>query len=204
MGITRGGRFAAITNHRNPPGTPEEPRSRGLLTLEYLLGDASPGDYLQALQPHAQEYAGFNLLLGDRASLWYLSNIEGRVRQLEPGVHSVSNATLDSNWPKQELARARLLATLKDHESPSHSGLQATVASRELVPDPQLPDSGIHIDMERMLSAQFIVNPGYGTRATTSMWVHREGEVSWQEDNFDPSGTLANRVCERFNLDERG
>ena len=70
LGITRSGRFAAITNHRNPPTTPASPRSRGMLTLDFLAGEAGPEGFLEKLAPRAGEYAGFNLLLGDDETLW--------------------------------------------------------------------------------------------------------------------------------------
>ena len=74
MGITRGGRFAAITNYRDPARTAPAPRSRGELPLNYLVGTQEPGEYLQGLLPVAEAYAGFNLLVGVVGELWYLTN----------------------------------------------------------------------------------------------------------------------------------
>ena len=186
MGVTREGRFAAITNHRNPPTTPAEPRSRGLLTLDFLLGDMSPVGYMEALADNAAAYAGFNLLVGTIESLFYYSNIEQQVRPLEPGIYSLSNALLDTSWPKQEMARSRMQGVIE--QTVDHPQLQAVVADRSEVADEQLPNTGVGKELERLLSAQFIVSDAYGTRATTSLWLDRSGGFSWRESNYRQGG----------------
>lgn len=199
MGISRQGRFAAITNHRNPPDTPPEPRSRGLLTLDYLLGTIPARAYLQQLLPTAADYAGFNLVLGEPGQLWYFSNIEQQVVELVPGVYGLSNTTLDSRWPKQE--RARLAMTRLLGQPVDHRRLRGTVACRKPVPDADLPDTGVGLEMERLLAPQFIVGPDYGTRSTTSMWQDRTGVVSWEENTCDRDGRLMNCRQFRFRLE---
>ncbi|MEP5765741.1 MAG: NRDE family protein [Halieaceae bacterium] len=189
MGITRSGRFAAITNHRNPPSTPQNPRSRGMLTVDFLLGDQAAEQYLQAVARRAGEYAGFNLLLGDADGLYYFSNIESQVRTLPAGIYSVSNGLLDSAWPKQRIAEQGLTTLL---QAPlQHEQLKATVSDRSKADDTQLPQTGVGLELERTLSSQFIVADGYGTRATTSLWVHRSGEVELSESTFVEHGQAA-------------
>ncbi len=188
MGITHGGRFAAITNHRNPPTTPAQPRSRGLLTLDFLLGDMSPAGYMEALAENAAAYAGFNLLAGTVENLYYYSNIEQQVRRLEPGIYSLSNALLDTPWPKQEMARSRMQSVVT--QVVDHPQLQAVVANRKPAADEQLPNTGVGRDLERLLSAQFIVSEAYGTRATTSLWLDAGGGFSWQESNYLQGGVF--------------
>ena len=191
MGITRSLRFAAITNHRNPPGVPAQPRSRGLLTLDFLLGDSSPEAYLAAIAERGQEYAGFNLLIGTGDELWYYSNIQGLPERLDAGVYALSNANLTSAWPKQDLAANELEGAL--NQAFSHETLRTAVSSREAAEDTRLPDTGVGRDMESWLSAQFIVGDSYGTRSTTTMWLHREGKLDWEEHCFDASGALSTR-----------
>ncbi len=186
MGVTRQGRFAAITNHRNPPTTPEQPRSRGFLTLDYLAGDEGPEEYLQRLKPEAGNYAGFNLLLGDAQTLWCFSNIDGKSIELAAGVYSLSNASLDSSWPKQQLARREMQALLDSDIT--HESLQATVSNRAAVPDSQLPDTGVGQEMERLLAPQFIVDESYGTRATTSLHIDHSGAIGWRENSYNRFG----------------
>ena len=201
MGITRSGRFAAITNHRNPPTTPDSPRSRGMLTLDFLLGDMSPVSYLESLLPEAGRYAGFNLLLADHCGLFYFSNTELEPKVLPAGVYSLSNGLLHSRWPKQEIARQKLQSLLT--QSIDHRRLQATVSSREPAADEFLPDTGVGLEMERALSPQFITTTQYGTRATTSLWVAATGEVELCEQNYLVDGLSADCATWRFSLDGR-
>lgn len=96
LGLTRHGRFAAVTNYREPPRGTAPRASRGHLVRDYLLGAATAGDYLRALQRRADDYAGFNLLLGDAGQLWWYSNRGGPPQRLAPGVYGLSNALLDT------------------------------------------------------------------------------------------------------------
>src|SRR5512140_248919 len=90
MGVTRDGRFAAVTNFRDPSDRRTTARSRGGLVTEYLLGEQDPGSYLAQLMHHAGEYNAFNLVLGDGGSLWYYGSREGLARPVPPGVHGLS------------------------------------------------------------------------------------------------------------------
>ncbi len=113
MGITREGRFAAVTNFRDPSERRTSARSRGGLVTEYLLGDSSPRDYLSGLAPRAGEYNGFNLILGDGATLWYHSRSADKAREIEPGVHGLSNKLLNEPWPKVVKGRAKMRDALR-------------------------------------------------------------------------------------------
>ena len=199
MGVTRGGRFAAVTNFRDPQRSAAAPRSRGELPLEFLTGDLSPQSYLDAVARRGELYAGFNLLVGDATGLWYYDNSPGEAPQaLEPGIYGLSNARLDTPWPKVELGKSRLRAQLV--AGPDHDGLTAVVADRSLARARDLHPQGLgDSGMERMLSAQFIVSDGYGTRCTTTCWIDARG-VHWREQSFDPAGELAGEVTEAFAL----
>lgn len=199
MGITRGGRFAAVTNFRDPQRSAPAPRSRGELPLEFLASAMPPGRYLGEVARRGEQYAGFNLLVGDAAELWYYDNAPGEAPQrLEPGIYGLSNARLDTPWPKVELGRSRLRAQLA--AGPDHDGLAAVVADRSLARAQDLRLQGLGDNgMDRMLSAQFIVSEAYGTRSTTSCWIDAHG-VHWREQSFDPAGELVGEVLEEFAL----
>ncbi len=198
LGITRSGRFAAITNFRDPSRTVAAPRSRGELTMDFLLGRDSPGDYIRRKRASDAQYAGFNLLLGDRESLWYYSNAGGGARELAAGVYGLSNALLDTPWPKVEQGRASLQQALGP--APSHEQLAAALAGRQLASDEDLQLQGLEGEMEKALSAQFIVDPVYGTRATTTLWLGASGEVSFRETSYLAGGRENGRVEETFTL----
>jgi uncharacterized protein with NRDE domain len=192
LGITGNGRFAAITNHRNPARTPEQPRSRGLLTLDFLRGQMNPLDYLQELSRSGREYAGFNLLLGDGDKLCYYSNVQGEPEPLEPGIYGLSNALLDTPWPKLDQGRRRMQELISDQrleaDDQGHANLARVVADRKPNPEHPIEDENLDPGLARLLSAQFICSDEYGTRATTSLLVHRNGEISFGERNFSAGG----------------
>ncbi|MCB1842489.1 MAG: NRDE family protein [Halioglobus sp.] len=203
MGVTRDGRFAAVTNFRDPSHTGEAPRSRGELPLDYLIGRQSPDEYLREVAARSQQYAGFNLLLGDGESLWYFDNNPGELpMELAPGVYGLSNARLDTPWPKVELGKRAMRALLHEGEW-DHDALASVVADRRLADSAslQLPAAGS--EMERMLSAQFILSEHYGTRATTTLW--SDGTtMHWREKSFNAAGEPSGVSQETFRISSRG
>lgn len=190
MGITRSGRFAAVTNFRDPSRTAPAPRSRGELTVNYLAGEDSPGNHLQRIAEVADQYAGFNLLLGDRECLWYFSNSEApdkrQPRELPPGIYGLSNASLDTPWPKVEIGKKTLARTITGPFD--HDELSVAVSNQQLASLTELSTQGLNGDMDQLLSAQFITNEQYGTRATTTLWVDESGGQHWKEISFGQHG----------------
>ncbi|GAA6131179.1 NRDE family protein [Halopseudomonas sabulinigri] len=184
LGVTRNGRFAALTNIRTP-GAMRGPLSRGKLVLDYLDSALSPERYLAPLSAEASDYAGFNLLVGDREQLWYLNSLEGRPRRLPAGVYGLSNAALDTPWPKLSALRDRLAA---QHEAGADR-LLSLLHDDQIYADALLPNTGVNRDLERMLSAAFIRgNQDYGTRACSLLRLHAAGEVELIEQRFGPQG----------------
>jgi uncharacterized protein with NRDE domain len=186
MGVTRGGRFAAVTNFRDAaPAAPDAP-SRGHLVGGFLRGADSPGAYLRALAPRAGEYAGFNLLVGEGEELRYLGNRGCAARTLAPGVYGLSNALLDTPWPKVERGKAGLAAALAGGGDVDPEALFRVLWDAEPAPDGRLPDTGVGLERERMLSSPFIRSPEYGTRASTVLLVGRDGRVRFVERTTVP------------------
>lgn len=201
MGVTRSGRWAAVTNVREwpPRGTSEGP-SRGHLVSDFLTGGAGPEEYARALEARGSEYQGFNLLVGDGAALWYLSNRDpGGARTLPPGLYGVSNHLLDTPWPKVERGK-RALASLLEEEPLTAERLLDPLLDRVRAADEELPDTGVGAERERALSAAFIVSPGYGTRASTALLMERAGEVTFVERGFLEGGEAGEEVRYGFRL----
>jgi uncharacterized protein with NRDE domain len=93
MGVSRGGRFAAVTNYRGA----KEPRaveSRGALVSRFLSNGSRPGEYIESLK--ANLYSGFNLLVSDGEELWWMSNRGGEPKALKPGIYGLGNTLLDA------------------------------------------------------------------------------------------------------------
>ena len=202
MGITRGGRFAAITNFRDPARTVAGLRSRGELTLDFLLGTEPPAQYLLAVAARQEEYAGFNLLLGDQHQLWFLSN-SGEARGaapklLPPGLYGLSNAALDTPWPKvvlgKELMRECLVSPL------THAALAGVVGDQQSATSEVLAGLGLNGDMDQLLSAQFIHAGHYGTRCSTTLWMDEDGGADFCERSYNREGELTGIVEQQFQL----
>ena len=203
MGITRSGRFAAITNYRDPARTTPAPRSRGELPLGFLTGEQDPETFLLDLHTTADEYAGFNLLVGTTGNLWYLSNSspahERAPQVLSPGLYGLSNARLDTPWPKVELGKERLRALLAN-EAPRHETLATVVGDRELATPQVLHKQGLASEMDQLLSAQFITTGRYGTRSSTSLWTDSSGLTCWRELSFDADGKVVEQQEKSFRI----
>ncbi len=209
MGLTRSGRFAAITNFRDPAQTGAAPRSRGELTLDFLLSALDPETWLAQIASRADDYAGFNLLVGDRHALWCASNSNSTraqalsTRRLQPGLYGLSNARLDTPWPKVSRGKRGLAAVL-DEGSVDHERLLQVVADRREAPVDQLQPHGLEQEeMDRLLSAQFITAQqyGYGTRSTTTLWLDSDGRAHWRELSFDSGGAVTTSSEELFLLE---
>lgn len=185
LGITDSGRFAALTNVREP-GMPSGQHSRGQLTRNFLLADMPAADYAASIASEA--YAGFNLLLADGNSMLYCSNREGTPRLLPPGIYGLSNHRLDSPWPKLQAARQKFTAALPD--LPDEGAFFDLLADRSIVADAALPRTGVPLERERLLSAIFVQSASYGTRASTVAWQRADGAIRLRERSFGPDGQL--------------
>lgn len=182
-GITRTGRFGAITNYREPSRQLAGAPSRGDLVAAFLRGAEAPEAYLRRRAAEAHRYNGFNLIVGDLQRLFYFSNRDGDVRELPPGIYGLSNHLLDTPWPKVTLARAMLEERLASSVLDPEPFFQL-LADETRALDEALPDTGVGRQWEQVLSPIFIRSPRYGTRASTVIWVERDGRVTFFERSF--------------------
>ncbi|GFE60730.1 NRDE family protein [Geobacter sp. AOG2] len=185
LGITASGRLAAVTNFRNPALAMDMPRfSRGTLPAGYLTDAVPPQAYLEALHEKRDDYDGFNLIVADAEQLWYYSNREstGPVR-VTPGVHGLSNHLLDTPWPKVTTSKDYLEGLLRD-DRVSPEALLELLSDPAPFPDHLLPDTGVGIERERMLSPRFISSDSYGTRCSTVILMEREGDICFIERSY--------------------
>jgi uncharacterized protein with NRDE domain len=188
LGITRSGRFAALTNIRNPADVRADAPSRGALVSDYLAGVVTPTRYVEQLRESSDRYNGYNLLVGDREQLvWYSNRGDGDERNgkpLAPGLYGLSNALLDTPWPKVVRTKAQF-ASLLCQGAPEEAFFEmlsdTTVAS-----DCRLPKTGVDIERERMLSPVLIRSPLYGTRVSTVVKLHACGTARLVEQAVEP------------------
>lgn len=180
LGVTRDGRFAAVTNHREASHTVAPLTSRGHLVRDYLLGGTPAADFLRALHRHAGNYAGFNLLLGDAGQLWWYSNRGGPPQRLAPGVYGVSNALLDTPWPKLQAAKAAFGALCRTGTA-NTSALLDLLQDRHPHPPHGEPPAGADAALARAASAIYIDTPRYGTRCSTVVRLRTDGRTEFVE-----------------------
>ena len=188
MGFTRGGRFAAVTNFRDPADRRSTALSRGALVSEFLLSGASAQVWLSTLAARSRDYNGFNLLVCDGPSLWYFGSREDEAREVSPGIHALSNHLLDEPWPKVTRARAAMAGALeRDDPVPP---LFAMLSDPEGAPDEALPDTGVGLEWERRLAPSLIVGRDYGTRASTVLAITDGGSITFEERTRDDTGAV--------------
>jgi len=203
LGVTRTGRFAAVTNYRDGSAARTAPRSRGDLVAAFLRGTSEPRAYLEAVAPHAADYGGFTLIVGDLERLSCISNRGPGIAEIAPGVHGLSNHLLDTPWPKVARGKERLAALMKADETGLVRGLSGALADRTVAPDAELPDTGVGLQRERELSCAFVAGERYGTRASTVLLVSRNDEVVCVERRFGARGVPQGETEQRFALYKR-
>lgn len=187
FGVTRTGRIAAVTNFRDPRSHRNDAPSRGLLLTDYLLGRTDPAAYLEDVRRKGAAYNGFNLIIGTTRQLYYYSNRKGGVIALTPGLYGLSNHLLDTPWPKVVHGKEAIGDLLSRGGDPDPEALFEILSDRSIAGDSLLPETGIGLEWERILSARFISSPVYGTRSSTLLFVDRQDRVTFIERNFNAS-----------------
>ena len=187
MGVARGGRFAAVTNFRDPSDKRSDAKSRGGLVSEFLLGDEPPERFLASLAPRSGDYNGFNLILGD-----------GEARRIEPGIHALSNHLLNEPWPKVLRGREAMADALK-HRDPS-SRLFDLLSDPAGAADEALPNTGVGVAWERRLASPLITGEDYGTRCSTVVLFSGDGEMRFEERTRAADGSITGVVAIREHL----
>jgi uncharacterized protein with NRDE domain len=170
MGVTRGGRFAAVTNYRGAR-EPSAPHSRGALVTDFLTNEKPAAAHVQDVQSDSKQYSGFNLLAADRGELWWISNRDSGPRQLAPGIYGLGNLLLDS--PEVEPAKRRFREALE-------------------------PVPAVEV-LFGVLAEARIVNREYGTRCSTVLVV-TEGRARYAERSFAPDGAEGETLHFEFTL----
>lgn len=188
MGVTKDGRFSALTNYRNPRENGEGKKSRGELVSGALQYQGDLKSYMEELAQQDASYPGYNLLAGDLNELFYYSNIGKKLMAIEPGIYGVSNHLLNSNWPKVQRGKEGLERIIALDKSSMIEDLFSLLANAEQAPDEILPKTGVSLEMERMLSPLFIKSEEYGTRSSTVVFMSAQ-EIHYVERVFSNGKT---------------
>ncbi|MFQ3230625.1 NRDE family protein [Reinekea sp.] len=196
LGFNKQQRFALLTNIRPGYIGVTRPKSRGDLVTQFLTSELGIAEFQNKVATCIDQYAGFNLILGDGKQLFWLSSNEPEGKQLSPGIYGLSNDALDTAWPKVTLAKQQLNLQLSLVQSSltEHKVLQSTdLAKPEL-----LPDTGLSPEWESMLSAQCIAGEQYGTRCRSHFVQNMQGEFWVCEEQINQQGMVTDSEQWRF------
>lgn len=184
LGVSRHGRFAFVTNYRDPANIRADAPSRGKLVSDFLQSRQSPEDYIHAVASRGAAYNGYNLVVGAGVDVYYHSNYAGDVQRLERGLYGLSNALLETPWPKL-LRGKQTMQQLFSAATISPNAIFEALYDGTRAPDSQLPNTGIGLERERALSSMFIKTSGYGTRCSTVLMMDRHDHVEITERTYN-------------------
>lgn len=184
MAMSRNGKISMVTNYRDLKNLKEQAPSRGQLVSDYLSNGDEPNQYLEKISGNASAYNGYNLIVGKPDELYYFSNYKNVIERVPVGLHGLSNHLLNTPWPKVEQGITDMKQALS-RENINTSLLFDILRNETNAPDEKLPDTGVGLDRERMLSSMFIKSPNYGTRCSTVVLINHQNEVSYTERVYD-------------------
>jgi uncharacterized protein with NRDE domain len=186
MGVSRSGKICALTNYRDPSETNVQKESRGHIVRSFLESEMNAETFLMKLDGEKERYPGFNIVAGTKEALFSYSSRSGKKPvPLAPGIHSVSNAFMNTPWPKTLKAKSELAKWVNDRNHDNPSGLFTLLADETHASDEQLPQTGVSLEWERMLSPTFIKSENYGTRCSTIVLMKQDDSIDWMERTFE-------------------
>lgn len=200
MGLHRNGRLSALTNVRDPQRIDPNAVSRGELVSHFLTAETSASAYLNVLRETANQYNGYNLLFGDWHDLWVYNNHTDAAEQLTPGFYGLSNASLNSPWPKLNTGVKKLQAYCRQSGPLDSEHLFTLLRDDTQADDALLPETGVPVALEKALSSIFIRTEGYGTRTSTLLKINRKNQVLWEERTFAESNEITDVKNFQFDL----
>ncbi|MFS0821193.1 NRDE family protein [Bacillus sp. 1P02SD] len=192
MGVTTFGRFAALTNYRDPNEMLEGKQSRGKLVKDALTFNGAIAEYMKQLEKTNSQYPGYNLLVGEMDNLYYYSNVGKSIEKVKPGIHGLSNHLLDTNWPKVKKGKEGLSTIIKGDNLVEN--LLELLQNTDRPHDHFLPKTGVSLEWERILSSLFIQTNGYGTRSSTVLLMS-DKEIQYVERTYSGPGTTDQTFC---------
>lgn len=198
MAANKSGRFAAVTNYRDLQNIRKDALSRGDLPTQFLQTDPPSEQYLEAISSKAPSYNGFNLLVYEQDRMFHFSNYENKINVLSSGIYGLSNALLDTPWPKVQNLKEAFSNQIS--RAFSHEDLLNLLTDTSKAEDENLPDTGVGLEWERTLSPIQIKSEKYGTCCSTILTISRTGEVQYTEKSYPVGDRRADTVSFNFQL----
>jgi uncharacterized protein with NRDE domain len=186
LGVTKTGKFCALTNYRAPQNFNPNALSRGNIVADYLSQSDSATDYIYNQMGNMASYNDFNLICYEQEQLYYFGSKEGKIKSLSPGIYGLSNALLDSEWPKVVNGKNELQHLLQTGPISAEKAFDI-LGNPAVAPDHELPNTGISLEFERMLSAMHIQVEGYGTRSSNVILYQQNGIEFYEKNHLNQS-----------------
>jgi uncharacterized protein with NRDE domain len=199
LGMSRDGKLATLTNYRDISGIKTDARTRGSLPLDFLTGDADQLKYHETISQKAEAFNGFNLLTWQNGEMYHFSNYENKINQIPDGVHSLSNALLNSSWPKTQLLAHRFEQSLS--QGIDINDWFELLTNEQKADDDQLPSTGLTIAREKAVSSICIRTPDYGTCSSTIVLINTKNEVTFVERNYSVGNRKAQTNTFKFKIE---
>ncbi len=188
MGISQDGKWGALTNYRDPEWESQKKTTRGKIVIDYLKSDSGASSGIIELHHRNDDYVGFNVLFGDKDELFHYSNKNQNPVAIQPGIHGVSNALLNTSWPKLDAAKENLHSIISNTDFQKED-IFDMLTNQETARDQNLPDTGIPYKWEKAISSIFIQTETYGTRSSSILLIDKSGYMEFTERRYTP-GTL--------------
>ena len=198
-GITKNGRFAAITNYRDTKSIKKDVLSRGKIVTDFLLGTSSHELYSKGLADSADLYNGYGFIFGDKSELYFFSNRSKKINKIEAGIHGLSNHLLDTPWFKVTRGK-ELLKKAIDNKNTLADDLFVMLSDKTPSPEKELPDTGLSKDLEKKVSSIFVETPDYGTRSSTVILIDKNDKVTFMERSLNNENKKWEVNAYRFEL----
>lgn len=199
LGINQNGKFAALTNHRDLSNIKEHTLSRGNIVLDIIRSELSTSDQLSIMTPEFSKYNGFNLIAGTLDDLYFVSNHGDEIQNIKPGLYGISNASLNTPWPKTNSALENFSTALNKDQT-DENDIFDLLCNTNRYPESILPKTGLTPEMEIAVSSVFILTKNYGTRSSALLMYDKSGKVKFIEQTYLPATTVVVNT-EKFLLD---
>ncbi len=183
MGVNKNGLISMLTNYRDLRNLKADAPSRGHLVSDFLIEEPPSAAYLKEIEQKAEAYNGFNIICGTADELHYYGNYQSGVHEVTDGIHGLSNALLNTDWPKVERGKSKL-ANVIDNKHINTESLFELLYDDMKANAEQLPDTGIGFEKEKELSPIFIKSPNYGSRCSTLLLVDHKGNHTYVERTY--------------------
>lgn len=197
LGLTKAGRFSALTNFRAPlrPKSSDnsanitDKKSRGQLVLSAL--ENSDKQVKTLLEQASEQFNGFNLVYGQLNKLYYFDSVNKHFSEISSGIHSLCNGALNDIWPKMALGQQALVKLINSEQALNIDALFDLMKNAQQAETALLPNTGVGEQWEKFLSAIFIVSPEYGTRTTTIITQDTQGIIKVADKSYNSEGKVS-------------